>query len=170
LLPQSQQQYANAQLVAMTTFIFEDFVFTWRSTDDLTLQDIGRTWHVLVTLGMVGFLSVFGIYSSGEADKRAQHSANAKMIATEYAADAAATGRGGRTSDPKEILLLIDSLFPAICQQESLSSIFLKEVKQSHRWFSLWFHYTPDFPRSLRTLALVCAVVRTMFFNALALL
>ena len=61
----------------------------------------------------------------------------------------------------------VAATFPTIFNQSSMSSVFVKELKRSHRWASLLFHYHPVRPRSLQLLVMTTLVTCVLFLNAL---
>jgi hypothetical protein len=131
--------------------------------DDLTVKDLSRSWKVLVTLGLIAVVSVCGLVGSDKADVRAVD--NFKKGAEKVTP--APMVEKWRDLDHSDPVVVVDALFPAVFRRATFASIFVREMKNSHRWASLFFLYTPQFPRVLRTLTLVSTVISTMFFNAL---
>lgn len=68
--PEISHPYVRAEFVAMTETVFNEFIATWKTADDLTVKDLSRSWKVLVTLGLIAVVSVCGLVGVDKADAR----------------------------------------------------------------------------------------------------
>ena len=71
----------------------------------------------------------------------------------------------GVKTDPS--LLMAEDALPRILGSRSFSSKLADEIRNRHRWFGIYFHYSPHFPRSLRVASLVTNVVIMLFIQSL---
>jgi hypothetical protein len=150
------------------TSIALDFCATFRSTDELSGKDM---WETVATLVVgLGFFALV-LHAADRVDKSA-----ALQVANQAQAEerrereevAAATDTEARMIALSSAMMRsVNTSFPAIFNKDSVSQIFLVEMKRSHRWASLLFHYNPRRPRALRLLVLASLVNCVLFLNAL---
>jgi hypothetical protein len=61
---------SSVEFVAVLDTTLSSFVQTWSSAHDLTLSSVAQSWDVLVTIGMIGIISMVSLVMSTYADKR----------------------------------------------------------------------------------------------------
>ena len=161
----------DVEFVAMLEFVVEDFVSTWRSADDLSVELLKDSKQVLITLGLLISFFVVGMHYTSGADKLHESKIDDEKKKVKQQEGLSSSQSEGCTSTVEsaqtEAVIDLDCLFPSISTEEPLIFLFLDEVKKSHRWASIYFNYDKLFPRALRFLSLFSVVVCTLFFNSL---
>ena len=161
----------DVEFVAMLEFVVEDFVSTWQSADDLSIELLKDSKQVLITLGLLISFFVVGMHYTSGADKLHESKIDDEKKKAKQQEGLSTSQREGCTSTVEsaqtEAVIDLDCLFPSISTEEPLIFLFLDEVKKSHRWASIYFNYDKLFPRALRFLSLFSVVVCTLFFNSL---
>ena len=171
MLGDEADREVDVEFVAMMEFVVEDFVGTWRSADDLSVELLKESKQVLITLGLLISFFVVGMHYTSAADKLHESKIVDDKKKVKQQKGPSASQREGCTSTAEsaqiEAVIDLDSLFPSVSTDEPLVFLFLDEVKKSHRWASIYFNYDKLFPRALRFLSLFSVVVCTLFFNSL---
>ena len=153
---------------AIMTSIAVDFIETFATVDK---RSGSNTWKTTIALLCVLALLAFALWLTNRADR---------FQALRVADEAQAAERRGRkklitaTSRKQRMAILSSAImrdaiasFPVIFNKDSMGEIFLTEMKKSHRWASLLFHYNPRHPRTLRLLVVTSLVNCVLFLNAL---
>jgi hypothetical protein len=159
------------EFVAVLDTTLSSFVQTWSSADDLTLSSVAQSWDVLVTIGMIGIISMVSLVMSTYADKRDNKVETDTKIA-EKATNQLSYNQKSRdrksrlgTKLSADMKMIEDSL-PSAFSSRPFSSRFIEEVKKYHRWFGVIFHHSHHFPRPLRVLSITVSVVSMLFMQA----
>ena len=219
------QGEVSVSYVAMLETVESSFVDTVLGAEDLNSSDVGRSWSVLVTLGLFIGFAVAAMFLSHFADERVKKSqsnvnplgqetagsdrSNSVMArAMSFTVGTAATklhrnnqqtmqienpdeqqdggsksnkgrsvtkraplkkikrGGGGGVMKNADLSMAEEAL-PRILGSRSLTSRIADEIRNRHRWFGIYFHYSPHFPRSLRVASLVTNVVIMLFIQSL---
>jgi len=63
--------------------------------------------------------------------------------------------------------VFIEKSLPRSLQIQDMSTKFIAEIRSSHKWFGIMYHYSPHFPRRLRVLSLTTLVVTMLFMQAM---
>ena len=153
---------------AMMTSIVRDFYQTVSTATELSRRNKEK---IIVAFCSVLALFAFALWITDRADKfqALRVAADAQKVERREREEVAATS----TQEQRMVILsstmMRDAIasFPAIFNKDSLTDIFLMEMKKSHRWASLLFHYSPRRPRSLRLLVVTSLVNCVLFLNAL---
>jgi hypothetical protein len=143
------QQQAVIQVVALAQIVPEGVIVL---SDAETPQAISKPWQVFLALSLACAFCLTGVYYSNKADE--------EEISYEKVLDEDLSLRQILSALDTTI---IDSVFPVMFSERSFIVAFFRELKQSHRWLSIFFFFTPFFPRWYRTLSLFSAVNIFMF-------
>jgi hypothetical protein len=166
--------------------VLTDFVSTWESAPSLSSGDVSGSWVVLVTLGGLGgffvLMMAFGIHRDvfekrsllapvvpfppGEINQSEQgrRSHSRFMISLYYDVNHVHPTESTVAVNPD--LQLLEESLPSIYKSNSLWSKFKEEMRVYHRWLGIIFHYTPEFPRSMRVLSLFSSIVIMLFVQS----
>ena len=130
-----------------------------------------ESWKILTTILCVVALFGFALYQAHLADKK-HFLKNVNKIKNEEEKNKKGVKSSRRvvplmkTMAPT-IVCEVEALFPSFFNQNSFNQIFLTELKESHRWASLLFHYNPCRPRAFRVLVVASLVNCVIFLNSL---
>jgi hypothetical protein len=131
---------ASLQVVALAEYTPEGVVTL---VDEGQAETILKPWQVFLTMSLVFAFCLTGVYYSNKADN--------EEISYEKVLD--------EDTNLRQILSeldtsVVDSVFPIMFTEKSFLLAYLKELKHSHRWFSLFYLYSPFFPRWHRMISL----------------
>lgn len=74
LQSEDDQESVNIEYIAVGQNLAIEFGSTWKSADELTVDDVAKSWRVLATVASIGIASVLLMGIGWQADKRAFHS------------------------------------------------------------------------------------------------
>jgi hypothetical protein len=166
-LPVSDR-FVSVSIGAVIISVAQDFHATLSGAD--VLSERGK-WKTVVTLTLIVLLFALGLWIVHMVD-RSQALRVARDIQEREQRDREMIDL---EKDEERIAMLqstfvardVYATFPSIFNKDSMSEVFVGELKKSHRWASLLFHYHPQRPRSLRFVVLTTLVTCTLFLNAL---
>ena len=153
----------DVELVAMVDYVVEDFIATWRSASDLTVEN---SKEVLVTMGV--FLGVVLIcykfafdvdYRDADEELKKRNKEHVKKVHPSSSQD--------DREQSETVVVDLDTHFPSVVNEDPLLFVFLDEVKVAHRWASFYFSYDKYFTRTLKVFFLSSLTIVHLFFNAL---
>ena len=186
----------SVSYVAMLETVEGSFTDTVLSAEDLNSGDVARGWTVLVTLGLFIIWAVVAALLSHFADAKVKRSqsnvtpscrSSAERVSSTLSRTMSFVAVGSRKAGPggsrppfkpikrgvgkgvrkdPQVAAAEDAL-PRILGSRSFSSKLADEIRNRHRWFGIYFHYSPHFPRSLRVASLVTNVVIMLFIQSL---
>ena len=166
-LPVSDR-FVSVSIDAVIISVAQDFHATLSGAD--VLSERGK-WKTVVTLTLIVLLFALGLWIVHMVD-RSQALRVARDIQEREQRDREMIDL---EKDEERIAMLqstfvardVYATFPSIFNKDSMGEVFVGELKKSHRWASLLFHYHPQRPRSLRFVVLTTLVTCTLFLNAL---
>jgi hypothetical protein len=160
--------------------VVSDFASTWESVPALSSGDVSRSWVVLTTVGGLAgaFLSLIllGMHFdsfekrslsvvSPEEIRRSGGLLFAGISPSDPCVGQPPAESAGR-STINEDLQLIEECLPSVFQCTSLWTKVKEEMRVYHRWLGIVFHYSPEFPRSMRVLSLFSSIVIMLFVQS----
>jgi hypothetical protein len=158
--------------------VVTDFVSTWKSSSSLSIGEVRKSWVVLLTVGSIGLCFILiggsGVYWDDRAKHETKKASAMKKVNHNLMRRVNPRSREGRFSNlPRavgtkieESIKCLEESLPSVYKSESLWNKFKHEVKVYHRWLGIVFHYSPDFPRYLRTLSLFSSIVIMLFIQS----
>jgi hypothetical protein len=183
----------SVNFIAMLEVVSGTFVSTVVSAHNLNEDLLTRSWQSVVVIGtLAGFVVCFmalGHYLDREqikvteALKKADRTALLKYTKQEVSGRSffgssfpgispAETKPKIRkvlygTDDSRAFMKIVEDALPQVLSSKSLFKKFTAEVKRHHRWVGVVCHFTRQFPRSLRVLALSSNIITMLFIQSL---
>ena len=77
------------------------------------------------------------------------------------------TNEGSKSTALSVHMHLIEESLPYVLQSKTLGDRLAVEMRNNHRWVSVWFHFSEEFPRTHRTLSLCTTVLTMLFFQSM---
>ena len=154
----------DVELVAMVDYVVEDFIATWRSASDLTVEN---SKEVLVTMGVFFGLIIVCYKFAADADFRDAFEERKKKNNKEHAKKVYPSSTQDDREQSDTAVVDLDTHFPSLVNEDPLLFVFLDEVKVAHRWASFYFSYDKYFTRTLKVFFLSSLTIIHLFFNAL---
>ena len=166
----------NVNMVSMLSTVTDNFASTFVSAKDITGTALVKSIAVVATIGLLGLFAVLGVFVGfrvDAADHLSLHPNSGKGKASRVAVKA--QNRKKMIADQlvkvKRNLTVeeefIENSLPDAMKTQSFSEKLSLEVKSSHKWVGVIFHYSPHFPRALRILMLVTGVFTMLFMQAI---
>jgi hypothetical protein len=181
----SDSTTVNVNFVSMAEEIAENMKQTWSSAGDLDLSSVSQGWEVIMTIGVFAGVIIVALHLAHKADMKSKAVKPLQSDLTK-ASWTLQTRRDRRRDGSKQTNAVdrkaaklkravalederneIEKSLPKILQSRSFSEKFWEEIKRFHRWFGVVFHFSPDFPRVLRIVSLVCSILTMLFIQAL---
>jgi len=166
----------DVSMVSMLSTVTANFGSTFETVDEISAANVLRSIAVVVTIGLLGLFAVIGVFMGfrmDSADHLTLHPGAAKGKQNRVAA---------KTENRKKTIVdqirrqkrnltleeeFIENSLPDAMKSQALSERLAREMKDSHKWIGVIFHYSPHFPRPLRVLMLVTSVFTMLFMQAL---
>jgi hypothetical protein len=153
---------------SLVSSVLLDFYSTVSTIDKLSGEQRRET--MLATFCVIGLVS-FAMWLVGKLDESHKLRVANEAIASELRERKEVAA----ARDDEQLMAILSSFiaksaistFPVLFNRDSMSVIFIDEVKKSHRWASLLFHYNPHRSRIIRLLMMFSLASTVMFLNAL---
>jgi hypothetical protein len=145
--------------------VLKDFVSTWETVPSLSSGTGSRSWVVAMTLGVLGGLFLVMMTLSIRSDSRDKTVLTRELKIFVGITPSDPIVQSDRSQTKNDFLLIEESL-PAIFKSDSLWTKFKEEMKVYHRWLGIVLYYSPQFPRSMRVLALFSSIVIMLFVQS----
>jgi hypothetical protein len=157
----------DVQFESMILFTLQDFWHTMSCVEAVSVANMQHSWRAMVALVFALCFLWFGVLFAEHLDDK---SMNAESLQRRNKLELKKISRiDVEKDDFTSKFISLNQQLPPIFQNdaESFYHVFLEEIKRSHRWVSILFHYDATYPRHLRFLLLFSSVTCVVFFNFL---
>jgi hypothetical protein len=158
----SDSEQASINVAVMTKTIATDFITTWQTADDISLQSgwqVFATMATILILGAIGFVSAYKFDQLEEVANRTKQD----LLASTSKLKSRSTKRLHVANSDTDIL---QKSLPIAFGSETFLKRFVTEGKRYHRWFGIVFFYSPHFSRVMRFMSLLVSVISMIFVQA----
>ena len=154
------------EFASVLEFVLVDFLETWASIQTVSSTDLQNSAKNLLLLVVVVCILCAAFAYADFVDSRA-----AKDSLVGKKKSQLPLKRFSQADTEEDTFMSkycdADTMFPELFRDDTFYQLFVAEIKKSHRWASLCFHYDVEYPRYLKCLFLLSVVNCMLFFNTL---
>ena len=158
-----EQGHNDVTFVSVVRYVAESFSETWIQANN-PQEVVSKSWKVFTALGSMLLVVLISFALGYRSDKE-----HVKIVSKEekaLSAEEVVDIRLNYVSLVQQRLNMMEDALPSVLKSAPWIKRFKDEIKESHRWVSILFHFSGDNPRTYRITSIVTSIIQVLFIQS----